>query len=223
MPTPIPVVNVNLAKCTCLPGFSAASGVNEHAGFCPATPVPIPCRPPPSFTCAVVLGECHGACLIINNTRGYTREIVHDDTCPARPVKVSCSISGAWEESEVTNVDIATTGRFLGWDEEGRCIAACRARWALVKALVLGMPQPDVMEMVGRWNIADLFAQRDAVYAALADMARAEDMGDAAAERATKAMGSRAAQSTWPRRSVPRLAEYVERIMEQVSILGVGP
>jgi hypothetical protein len=133
-----PAVNVNLAKCDC-PDFGRSRGTPYRP--CPAVPVFIPLPLPRSVTFQVVLGECSGACTTINDTRGYRREVVHDEDCPARPVKVSCSISGkTWAESEVTDAwpekndgFLCSTGQTFPTLE-----AVCRDRWSLVKALVLG-------------------------------------------------------------------------------------
>jgi hypothetical protein len=91
----------------------------------------------------------------------------------------------------------------------------CRARWALVKALVLGRDDVESTdeEILRSWD--RLFAQRDAVYAALADMARAEDakwMANAQLpERFRLFEGARGAPTA--------LARYVEHLLEQVEVM----
>jgi hypothetical protein len=89
-------------------------------------------------------------------------------------VKVACSISGTWEASEVADVALVRMddGHFVTFETNAAvtaALSACRDRWALVKALVLG-----------KYTYNDslvpetLHVQRNAVFAALADMARAE-------------------------------------------------
>lgn len=86
-----PAISVNLSPCDCWKHREPGT----HQPSCAAKPVRLPLSIPRSFACTVVRGECSGACTTINDTRGYRREIVHEEDCPARPVNVSCSISGA--------------------------------------------------------------------------------------------------------------------------------
>jgi hypothetical protein len=63
-------------------------------------------------------------------------------------------------------------------DAMGRIAVALDARWALVKALVLGKGKDGVLPQTPNAMVArvfNLFTQRDAVFSALADMARAEE------------------------------------------------
>jgi hypothetical protein len=102
-------------------------------------------------------------------------------------------------------------------------VNACRARWALVKALVVGEDPPAAV--CGFKMANELRAQRDAVFAALADMARAEE----AAFRAQDSVAAhlcgcvyRGAIHTSRREDRPSadlLAAYVEHIVEQVGVL----
>jgi hypothetical protein len=210
--------------------------INVNLAYDPREPhadesqILIPCPIPRSVTVKVPLGACQ--CRIAG--RRALIEFLgagdsfpgginawHDFDCPARPVKVSSSISGkTWGESKVVDVDNPheNDGRWgAGSGDAFRtALSACNDRWALVKALVLG--HTDLSQWLTGPKVLELLTQRDSVYAALAELARTEDAGDAAAERASRAMGSTAAQSTWPRRSIPRLAEYVERLIEQVGV-----
>ena len=152
--------------------------------------------------------------------------------CPARPVKVSCSISspdGSWEKSDVTEVerhwqDPPTWGR----GEKTQALGACRARWALVKALALGQcPLLCLTERDPAYALAD---QRDAVYAAIADMARLEDGLFAAQARLDRAASARGfsdvtgvSSDPADRPSADFLAAYLEHLIEQVGVLVVVP
>jgi hypothetical protein len=70
----------------------------------------------------------------------------------------------------------AADGREVRFTEASAAWAACRERWALVVALVTGgVPTTECMGV--------LCAQRDATFAALADMARAEAQAWQAAKR----------------------------------------
>ena len=111
----------------------------EHWGFCAAAQqVLIPCPIPRSVTFEVALGECT---VCPPNREG----VGHFASCAAYPIRVSCSISGkTWAESEVTEARSDQTQ----WqppfsDENRRLLAACRARWALVKALGAGRRASD--------------------------------------------------------------------------------
>lgn len=220
MPTATPVVNVNLKPCD--KGCGAVERrvfAHGHATTCAAIPVPIPCRPPSSVPFQVALGECARGCTTQRPGQPHYAD------CPARPVKVSCYISGStWEESEVTDWETRAF-TFTGGGEWERAGAACRARWALVKALVLNQPiGPAYVHVDG---VRTLAIQRDAAYSALADMARAEE----AALAAQRALAPHRLQTRgWVHRpksedrpSAGFLWRYVELLIEQVSILGVAP
>ena len=93
---------------------------------------------------------------------------------PARPIRVTCSISGkTWQESEIAQAEVPHGHEFSPAD----VLNTCRERWALVKALLGVNPE---WSKQGKWfsehGRMAIFTQRDAVYAALADMARAEDV-----------------------------------------------
>lgn len=202
-------INVNLKPCTCgCPVFPTV-----HVKDCPGISVPIPCLIPRSVTFEVRLGECD--CLSSLKSIG-----THTDDCRSRPIRVSGSISGkTWAESEPSDVE-GPSGAPVD------LITVCRDRWALVKALVLG--QWPTVSAIGVLSeaIPGLVEQRDAVYAALADMARAEEAAFDAQERAVKAMG----EATYmphnfhraephARASADLLARYVERLVEQAGAL----
>lgn len=218
-PVVVPAINVNLKTCNC-PQSKRLSGL--HDIDCASVPVRVPCPLPRSVTVMVRLGECN--CSPRRDLLpGGGVYLDHSPSCESHPIRVSCSISGEWEESKVTNVDIATTGRFMGWDEEGRCIEACRERWALVKALVLH----DVIP-ARPWSpdrIAVLADQRTAVYAAICEMARDEEK-----RIATKRSLHAACSAIFPksgvsvpdpatRESAAYLAAYIKHLVEQVGAL----
>jgi hypothetical protein len=165
----------------------------------------------------------------------------HLNGCPARLVKVYCSISGkTWEGSDVTDVALVPASRQGPWADEvanEERASFCRDRWALIKALVLGR-SPTTSERAGLLMAAHyngMIGTRDAVYAALSDMARAERAGHAAflalpmdvrkSSIIAKACGHVAADpeqdAEWPSRAI--LAHYVERLVEQVSAFGAEP
>jgi hypothetical protein len=142
-------------------------------------------------------------------------------------VKVSCSISGkTWEESEVTDIDLVVGGDITWEQGHDAAMAECCALWLLVKALVLGWNGEAVRTVaVGGGldleKVDPMFQQRRTVYAALADMARAEEAHASAYSRAWGAMGEDSIPSG--RRSAHWvLAHYVDRLIEQVGILNGG-
>ena len=212
-------INVNLKPCHC----PHAKFNKRHWEDCPAgDPVLIPCPIPPSFDAVVSLGECHQTLL---GCEGST----HNPHCKGRPIRVTCSIGGdgTWAGSEVRALS-GHPSTVIGAARDA-LFAACRERWALVKALVTG----------GRWEKhavtelpAALVAQRDSVFAALADMARAEKACHAAflalpmdlrkASIIAKQCGPVAADPEDGGIDLPSakiFALYVERIIEQVGVL----
>lgn len=201
----VPSINVNLKPCTC-PDFGP-----RGPGFvpCDSPQILLPCPTQRSVTFSVALGPCTMMCANPALWGG------HSTTCPARPVRVSCSVSGeTWEESEVEAMDAAGPTAY-NQKEWGTLYAVCRARWALVKALVLGQPQA---QAGGKWLDAptDLFTRRDAVFDALADMARAER----ACVTAWLALPVELRSGPGPMALTPEAFErYVERLIEQVSVI----
>jgi hypothetical protein len=139
-------------------------------------------------------------------------------------VKVACSIAGeTWKRSGVLDVEphpsVEGTIRTLLVSRQGKDVALglCRARWALFDALVLGKPAN---------HFADLFTRRDAVFAALADMARAEEAAFDAQRRLVAACPIPFKSSEPYHESYERnrpssrfMAAYVERLIEQVGAL----
>lgn len=216
MSASIPVINVNLTPCFC-----GRKRINCMPS-CTGAPVLIPLSLEPwrSATLTVRSGECK--CCV----GGTVDERIggHDPWCPARPIRVSCSVSGStWEESEVTECELAVNHRPRPeeWtvEQAERVLSACRARWALVKALVLGKPQAGPG---GGLIIApmELFSQRDAVFAALCDVTRIEAANLAAQEHLVELLDPRRATfrpTPEPDRpSAQGLAIYVGRVIEQM-------
>lgn len=219
----IPSINVNLSArhTTCSGSFHASPECD---------PILIPCPIPRSVTFSVVLGHCQCSeepscqCGASDDREPHTRSCtgaVHQSVCPARAVRVSCSISGkTWEESEVSDWEAQ--------EIEGLAPPALyhtsRARWALIKALVLGRAhtfQPATAPV-------HLFPQRDAVYAALADMARAELAAYEAEVHWGMAIGKAARDDVrhpdpgFDANVLPsqrRLSAYIEHLIEQVGVL----
>jgi hypothetical protein len=220
------VVNVNLARCDC----GGASAEGKHAPDCPGALVLVPLSLEPwrIVTMTVRLGDCR--CL----NKDRAADGIHAGSCPARPVRVSCSISGdTWEESEVIGTmnsvevrDCPVGASVLDF------VPACRARWSIVKALVTGLSWGDFQheQSLGeRMSTGSLFAQRDAVFAVLTEMVRHENAAALAQTQALKAM-----DATWidyggcpghhsamdgRRPSVVLLARYVEKLIEEVGSL----
>lgn len=207
-------INVTLKPCPVARAHEHLTVDALHgAAGCPAAPVLIPCPIPRSVTFSVALGECvgeSGACRVRPGEPHHSLS-----ACPARPIRVSCSISGkTWEESAVVDADFAD-GR-----SGSPALALCDDRWALVKALVLGMYPTCGNEEVPR----TLVKQRDAVFAALADMVRAEQDARNAQQRVDDAFPFARYRRNDPdhrseRPSIGRLAAYVEYLIEQIGTL----
>lgn len=197
--------------------------VNVHLAYNPRDPhsdeaqLLIPCPVPRSVTFSVPLGEC--MCPPSDSGRIAACRADpsgHFKDCPARPVRVSCSISGeTWEGSEVAECEVREGTPI---DERNALYTACRARWALIKALVLGQHGCCAQHMPDA-----LREQRNSVYAALADMARAEARAYEAQNTVSLACGRGVSvyhpTATHQRPSTPWLAAYVEHLIEQVGIL----
>lgn len=232
MPNREPTINVNLTKCERhdLPFSKEETAYHVLRGTgnlarCEAPPILIPCPIPRSVTFEVVLGEC--ACvtrpgpMLLRRTIGLVAEM-HETACPTRTVKVSCSISGkTWEESEVDDTEtIVTSSSGLGRDAYPNERVAARERWALAKALVLGKPYAQVVHAnMDAARIGAMAHQRDAVFSAISDMAKAEDNLSAARERAASAIGHRLYVGAVSQSAEDVLGQYVERLIEQVGVL----
>lgn len=229
-PVVIPEINVNLEhQCpSWCPKTHDGSHDVEHAASCYARPVLIPCPIPRSVTFEVALGEC--VCPA-NGGRGaasWNPPPACLPTCPARPIRVSCSISGeTWAESEAENPEVQ--GReWASGRERLAALAACRERWALVKAVLSGIRAASYFtERSPLFKRREtLFAQRDAVFAALCEMAQAELaaweaqknlVGLLPANVPTQSGGHAVLAGREP--SAYFLAAYVEHLIEQVGVL----
>lgn len=230
-----PTINVNLKQCTCrstTPYGPAQVGQCMHT--CPGAPVPIPLSLEPfrSVTVQVRIAECSETC------RQHMPNGQHTENCPGRPIRVSCSISGkTWEVSDVVDVEMyrdQNPGHIVfPSDMQRKALPICRERWALVKALLLGLKWEDAFVPHGQYVRAtsirlrdSLIEQRDALYAELAALARDEASTFNRQESAIKAMGEiyflpnnfiRAESEQ--RASASILSRYVERLIEQVGEL----
>lgn len=161
-------INVNLEPCDgILCHNDKRTGQRHHDAVCSTQrpPVLIPCLIPRSVTFQVILSPgCYCERL------GIDADPHHVPNCPARPIHVTCSIGGeAWAESRVEDAERADGPGQPNFTESEHMAAvrACNERWALVKALLLNHPVPATSQAE-----LDLWAQRDAVFSALADMAR---------------------------------------------------
>lgn len=198
-------INVNLRRCTCIKNVKDAPCV----GSCPSLPTSIPCRVPPSVTFEVVINR--GGCAGFEHCEGGD----HDPACSMRPVRVSCSISGTtWEESEVWLMDDFEYPAHFHY-----LLNTCRKRWALVKQVLLN---PGLLTTGWPGSVA-MYAQRDLVFAALADMARAEEAAYGAQARIAEVVGTRVerfhARTAEMRPSASWLSAYVMYLIEQVRVL----
>jgi hypothetical protein len=247
--TPPPTINVNLKRCTCIKAYGP--NIVEHSDTCPATPtinvnltpcdcryrvgpysahllacaaaspVLIPCPIPPKVEFTVRLGECDCPG---NFGMGKTGpDVEHTRSCPARPVKVSCTIGGdgTWAGSEALTCDNAERRDGLFPVDPEAVLAACRARWEIVKALVT---QADCVPPMGclsqeQWvRVAPLVSQRDAVFDALARKVAAEQASVEATHAFEDALGTVRSAVPTPA-SEYMLGNYVARLIEQVGVL----
>jgi hypothetical protein len=218
-PHVLPTINVNLKPCT----FALPHSHGEAPYICGGPEVLLPCPIQRSVTFTVQLGECIGC------ERGRL-DGQHFSNCPARPIRVACSIGGeTWAGSEVVDVDLPDSESYpqpAGW--RAIFLVAARDRWALVKALVTGSDCAAFRAThspIPWTRISPLVTQRDAVFAALADMARMERAYYDAAQAIHKALPSvyvssdmqvcdpeDAPSSRW-------LSSYVEFLVEQVGVM----
>lgn len=202
-------INVNLGQCDCHAGINVGPSKGDcPLESCPGKPIPIPCPIPRSVTFTVTLGVCSETC------RQYMPNGQHTANCPGKPIRVSCDISGeTWAGSEVRSIEPER-----GHGAEGpHLFAICRARWAGVQALVTGQHGCCAQHMPDH-----LREQRDAVFAALADMARLHVARNSAANRAVKAAGLDYPYSeALDEDSEPALVleEYVDRLIRRVGTL----
>lgn len=217
-------INVNLKPCrsNCARFAESGSGYGlrhgEHFAGCPGIPVPIPCPVPRSVEFTVRLGECIDAGRIPGSQvpRACAPDGHHHDDCPARPIRVTCTILGeTWEDSQVAVCELGINELQTYSGNDDALYAACRARWALVKALMLGQPIPTMREAM-----LTLVHQRDVVFSALCEMVPHHVARNAAANRAGKAAGL---DGLWYSEVVDQdsepaflLKEYVARMVRQI-------
>jgi hypothetical protein len=140
---------------------------------------------------------------------------------PSTPIRVSCSISGkTWEESEAMDVETRDETRHPSAPRYYRALSAAQDRWALVKALVTGHMRGGAL--TPPLGPETLFVQRDAVYAALCEMARAEMTIQNTEQACAKHLPRADVKRIGPSPAASWLAAYVERLIERVSVLGGG-
>jgi hypothetical protein len=230
-------INVNLRPCDCSHRrWLATTCVSD----CASTPILLPCPVPTSFICVVRLGECRcptGALLAqrvpgVADCNPRLSALHHLHGCPARPVRVSCSIRSGppgqeWAGSEVGGYVKVHGGHAveMAIDILERCMAAARALWKIVVALVAGDTEIVAHTHEQRALLARLYPQRDAVFSALADMARAECAAWSAQNAAAIAFKFVHTPATFHRTlpadrpSAHYLAAYAEHLIEQVGVL----
>jgi len=215
-----PTINVNLKPCECFHHKpDRITSCNARFG----SPVLIPCPIPRSVVFIVALGPCDCPMGWAPPPGGF----VHAAGCPSRPIRVACDISGeTWGSSEVTAACIVRVdARGLRVEELAtpEVLAVCRGRWEIVKALVLG--HTDLSSLITGMKTAELISQRDAVFAALCEMARSEEAACRAQQAVDEAFPSaRFADSDdsdhrRARPSVNRLLRFVTYVIEQVGAL----
>jgi hypothetical protein len=195
-------INVNLAKCeqNCPVAWASVTGtpllkINRrvHRDGCPGTPVLLQC-PIPS---EVVLMRCSD-----------------------RHRSVTCYLGGdgTWAGSRLRGVDSSAAS--MAAMSDAAAWASCNQRWKLIKALVLGKAPREwdwakvVTDGETSVRVSSFFAQRDEVFVALTDMARAEEATCAARDAVRKARGlppSRALAREL-RESAIGLDDYVKRL-----------
>lgn len=212
-----PSININLTQCK-----SPAHGHPFHGAYCFANPILIPCPIPRSVTLEIQLEHEPAVCSACDGSgegqydgtrcrlcRGRGTEVRREDDINS--IRVSCSISGkTWEESWVSDVEVrGIPGRAVQF------IGPCGERWGFIKSLMLGHSLTDCPE-----PIHNMRAQRDAVFSALADMARAEETIETAQQSFFGALhghGKTIVRIARPSHSL--METYVEHLIEQVGML----
>lgn len=213
-------INVNLGRCTYAEGIE--SGAYHFSELCDTRPVLIPCRIPGSVTFEVRQGEC--TCLPGFYAAAQTRND-HLPRCLGKPIRVSCSIGGkTWAESEVT--DVEKQGEINAYQfptelERTLALAACRERWALVKALVTGFTGDIAAFAPGSAMAVRLRNERDVMFAALAAKIRAEQADDATTRDLMKILPGLAASDVTEAMgrdylSTRALERYVKDLIAQI-------
>lgn len=240
-----PTINVNLKPCSpsCLvPSWAGARPI-AHFDTCAAAHVLLPCPIPRSVEMMARSGECtcraraesqSGFNYLATSAREAIAEGRHLNDCPGKPIRVSCSIGGdgTWAGSEVVESGVFRDQNIVGPlvlpSQMVGIEATCRERWELVKALVLGNPlgRRGADSVSAGIVIIELFEQRDAVFAALADMAKAEEAAVAAQKRADAAFPidnyvkvPAPDHRSEPRPSTVRLAAFVAHVSASVGAL----
>lgn len=215
---PIPTINVNTKPCPSQKWHDSRDLTPVCRGEC--APVLIPCPIQRSVTIEVALGECvcgHAAWVVRGNI-----SIQHDANCHARPIRVSCSIGGkTWAESEVTDIEPNTDPDGDDWGDA--MWNACRARWKIVKALVTGRAttlEDVTSEPMSTLHMNGMLAQRDAMFAALAELAQIErghsDISDELDKMEVEIYGG---HDHYPRvtQATRRLEYYVKHLIDQIA------
>lgn len=180
-----PTINVNLKRCRpeCL-APQHVSPPHGHVPDCPGAPIPLPCPIQRTVEMMVRLGTCECFHRGAKNAEPPPTW-VHTESCPARHIRVTCSIGGeTWGESEVAEVEPHHSNPglpIIAVGPDSPAMVACRERWEIVKALVTGKPlgRRGADSVDAGIAIVELFAQRDVVFAALAAKVRAEQADDA--------------------------------------------
>lgn len=206
-----PTINVNLRSFSCECG-------PIHQPHCDRTPILIPCPIPPSVTVIITENKCRCRAGVRGPLNGG-----HWSDCKGTDVRTQVSadiIGNDWHDAKPVGFTIGIVEA-----SDHQCMLV-RDRWALVKALVMGESWGDfqhVSALGERMSTGATFAQRDAVYAALAEQARLEVQMLAAQQRTVAAIGSpRLTASERPpedRPSAQALEVFVERVIEQVGAL----
>lgn len=209
----VPTINVNLKPCSCGHWQWLAGDVGPTKCVC--APVLIPCPIPRAVTFEVAPGECDCA-EDARRRRGMPLE-PHLRSCHARPIRVVCYIDGeTWGDSHVEDIEYPDGEPQKG--TESALVPMAWERWRAIQMLALGHPATADAVGVLSEAIPALESQRDAVFSALCDMARAEsaiiqrfvDVDKVYTNRMRKAFSGVVADE---------LSAYVEHLIEQVGVL----
>jgi hypothetical protein len=211
-----PTINVNLKPCDCDgPHDVVVRDASVHTSDCASVPVLIPCPIPREVVLTVKIGGCD--CLADDH-------LSHGRDCRSRPLRAVCAIGGnTWEEGEVNDVTLTRSEDYPqpdGWRAQFMAIA--RDRWALVKALVTDRTNDLSSHLQGALvRNAALLTQRNTVFAALADMAGAEDALYGRENDALKAIDGCSLMVPEPdnRPTAHTLARYMKHLLAQIGAL----
>lgn len=198
-----PTLNVNLKRCTC--GHHVG-----HGDHCWGKPIPLPCSIPRTVEMIVRLGPPCTA----------PPQYHHHDSCNL-PIRVTCTIGGdgTWAGSEIAWTDVAEQECSALRTANARGHAEClvRDRWEIVKALMTGRPV-ELSMWCGPGTGIRLTYERDAVFAALADLVHLDTQRDAALARAAMALGSGVFVHSCPR-AEEVLGQYVSHLIAKIGAL----